>query len=235
MNSDKNIICLKYGNKYPAHYVNRLYNMVRRNITGNFNFYCITEDPAGLDSHINSIHLPKINDLKGWWYKPFVFSKDLPIKGKLLFLDLDIVIIKNIDCFFDYEPKKFCIIRDFTRTTQPNWQRYNSSIFRLETGTLSHVWDSLIKDTNIVRRLHGDQDWLYHNIKENVSFWPDEWCQSYKWEVRNQEEVVGVGSKKSFSSILIDPDINPKTNILVFHGYPKPDQVQDPVIVDNWR
>ena len=35
------IVCLKHGKKYSADYVNILYNMIRRNVTGDFNFYCI--------------------------------------------------------------------------------------------------------------------------------------------------------------------------------------------------
>jgi len=231
----RNVVCLKYGDKYPPHYVNKLYNMVQRHTTGKVGFYCVTENPEGLDSHIKIISLPEHKNLQGWWYKPFVFSKDFPVKGKLLFLDLDIVIIKNIDCFFDYLPPSFCVIRDFTRSMNPSWNRYNSSVFRLDSGTLGHVWDFLIRDTSITRRLHGDQDWLYERIKDNVEFWPDEWCQSYKWEIRSRAEIVGVGRQRNFATVLTEPKIKLDTRILVFHGDPKPDQVKDPIVVDNWQ
>lgn len=231
---DRNVVCLKYGDKYSSNYVNRLYNMVKRHTTGTVGFFCMTENPVGLDPDIKIIPLPEYKGLQGWWYKPFVFNKNLPIKGKILFLDLDIVIIRNIDCFFDYTPNKFCIIRDFTRSLNSAWNRYNSSVFRLDSGKLDYVWNDLISDISVTKRLHGDQDWIYEKIKTDFAFWPDDWCQSYKWEIRNRTEIVGVGRQRNFSTILHEPKIKDDTKILVFHGDPKPDQVKDPIVVTNW-
>jgi hypothetical protein len=82
--------------------------------------------------------------------------------------------------------------------------------------------------------MHGDQDWMFDQIKTNFDFWPDEWCQSYKWEVRNRNELSGAGNNRVFTKV-IEPEIKPNTSILVFHGSPKPEQVKDPIVVDNWR
>ena len=226
-------ICLKYGTKYNADYVNRLYNMVKRHTTGNVGFACMTEDPTGLNPEIKVIALPTGTSLQGWWYKPYVFSRDFPLTGALLFLDLDIVIVKNIDLFWNYSLGKFCIIRDFTRSTIPDWKKFNSSIFRFESRTMPYIWDNLIQDPSIIKRLHGDQDWLYDQIKDGFDFWPDEWCQSYKWEVRERSDVIGIGRDRKFASI-VEPRIKDATAILVFHGDPKPEQVKDPIIVKNW-
>jgi hypothetical protein len=38
------VVCVKHGTKYPADYVNRLYNMVRRHLPGNWRFICLTDD-----------------------------------------------------------------------------------------------------------------------------------------------------------------------------------------------
>ena len=38
-----NIVCMKWGNAYGADYVNRLYNMVKRNMTRPFRFICFTD------------------------------------------------------------------------------------------------------------------------------------------------------------------------------------------------
>ncbi len=209
--------------------------MVRRNCSYPLDFYCITEDPSGLDTSVEVIPPPNKTNLSGWWLKPYVFSSDFPVGGTLLFLDLDIVIIKNIDDFWHYSEGKFCIIRDFTRSTIPNWMKFNSSVFRLESGKYSKVWDDLVKDEIAMKKMHGDQDWIYEKMKSDYAFWPDEWCQSYKWEVRNRSEIVGAGRQRTFSSILTEPKIKKETKILVFHGDPKPEQVKDPIVIDNWR
>ncbi len=39
-NKAVNIICMKWGDKYGAEYVNKLYAMVKRNITIPFQFVC---------------------------------------------------------------------------------------------------------------------------------------------------------------------------------------------------
>jgi len=231
---DKWVVCLKHGNKYSSEYVNKLYSMVKRHSKIPHGFACITEDVTGLDPNIRVIPLPLRADLSGWWYKPWVFSDEIPLQGTLLFLDLDIVIIKNIDELWTYKPGAFCIIRDFNRSTVKDWNKFNSSIFKFEKGAFSFVWDNLIKDTNITKRLHGDQDWIFSQIKKSFVFWPDEWIQSYKWEIRNRNDIIRDGLKRRFKEI-INPDIDPATRILVFHGSPKPDEVQDPIIVDNWR
>ena len=41
---DKNIICMKWGTKFGASYVNRLYDMVERNTTVPHRFVCFTDD-----------------------------------------------------------------------------------------------------------------------------------------------------------------------------------------------
>lgn len=208
--------------------------MAKRNLIVPFNFACITEDPQRIDPSIKIIPIPKYSKIQGWWYKPWVFSREFPLKGTILFLDLDLVIIKNIDNLWTHEPRKFCIIRDFARSAHKEWNKFNSSVFRFESGQYNFVWDNLVKDLSQTKKMHGDQDWIYNQIKSNYAFWPDEWIQSYKWEIRTRTELMVANSKHVFKKI-IDPVIQNSTSILVFHGNPKPDMVKDPVIVKNWR
>lgn len=230
---NKWIVCLKHGQKYSVDYVNRLYNMTKRHSTVPFGFACITEDPSGMDPNIVHISLPN-HKLSGWWYKPWVFSKEIPLDGTLLFMDLDLVIIKNIDNLWSYRPGNFCIIRDFNRSSIKDWRKFNSSVFRIEKGQHPQVWENLIKDLDQTKRMHGDQDWIFSQLRNSHVFWPEEWIQSYKWEVRNKSDVVRVGNKRMFKDVA-NPPIHGDTNILVFHGDPKPEEVQDPVVVQNWR
>ena len=227
------IVCLKHGDKYGVEYVNRLYSMCKRNSNVPFNFACITEDTNGMNPDIKHIPLPRYK-LSGWWFKPWVLSNEFPLKGTILFLDLDLVIINNIDNLWTYNPKDFCIIRDFNRCLVANWDKFNSSVFRFESGQYRHVWDNLVNNLEQVKRHPGDQDWIYNQIKTSYSFWPDQWIKSYKWEVRNRSELIKDEYGRRFKTIA-DPKIERETSILVFHGEPNPHQVQDPVIVDNWR
>ena len=232
---DKHIVCLKWGHKYNADYVNKLYNMTMRHSEMDYHFHCFTENPVGIDSHINTHKLPKINKLQGWWYKPWFFSNDLPIRGTLLFLDLDIVVCNNIDRFFNYKPEKdFVIIRDFNRTIRPNWDRVNSSVFRLQIGSRAYQWDNFLKQKDdTVRRMPGDQDWMYRAAKP-YDYWPDDWVRRYKWEMRDRRDLELRQGVRVFKNIGY-PQVHKDQSIAVFHGRPNPEDCKDPWVIENWQ
>ena len=94
------VLCLKHGTKYGSEYVNRLYNMVKRNTTIDFEMVCLTEDSKDINEEITIRPLPPA--LAGWWCKPYMFSNDLQLNGTVLYLDLDVVIANNIDKLFTY-------------------------------------------------------------------------------------------------------------------------------------
>ncbi len=114
------VVCLKWGDKYSADYVNKLYNMVDRNITIDYEFVCFTDDLRGIDSNIKTITLQQIG-VSGWWYKPMFFNPELVLQGTVLFIDLDVIIFRNIDKLFTYQPGRFCVIRDFNRKNNPSY------------------------------------------------------------------------------------------------------------------
>ena len=229
------VVCLKHGNKYGADYVNNLYNMVQRNLTIPHEFVCFTEDSTGIDENISIKPLP-ILPISGWWYKPLFFNPQLELKGTILFLDLDVIVFRNIDKLFTYKPGEFCIIRDFNRYMIKNYQKFNSSVFRLTTGQHSNVYYDFIKNPNsLSRRYHGDQDWIRKAITNNFSYWPDEWIQSYKWEMRGKPQFDKQPRGKRDFLVNGDPVIKNDTSIAVFHGEPNPHICKDPWVMENWK
>ena len=57
--SDRHIICMKWGTKYGPEYVDRLYAMVRRNLSGDFRFICLTDDSRGIRSEVECFPIPR--------------------------------------------------------------------------------------------------------------------------------------------------------------------------------
>ena len=154
------VVCLKHGSKYSSEYVNKLHNMCKRHLTVPFEFVCFTDDLRGIDANIKTITLKEIG-VSGWWYKPMFFDKNFPLDGTLLYMDLDIVINANIDNLFTYQPDKFCIIRDFNRSLRHDWNRMNSSIFRLKSSSMGYVFDNFMESHEMnIRRFQNTHSCL---------------------------------------------------------------------------
>ena len=228
------VICVKWGNKYTSQYVNVLKNMCKRHITVPFEFHCLTENTHGLDADIKTIALPTHPGIKTWWSKLYMFSPALPIKGTVLYFDLDVVIFKNIDRLFSHNAGEFMIIRDFNRCRVSDWKLSNSSVMRWETGRLNYLWTEFAQaPENVIRNNHGDQDWITKRSSKDIRHWPDEWIRSYKWEMMpRNSRPVSKGNKKIFEHAPIIEDNN---LVAVFHGEPKPCNSGDSFVVDNWR
>lgn len=239
-----NVVCLKWGSKYPADFANRLYNMVARNTTLPFNFYCITDDADGLDPNIQFRMLPELG-IRGWWYKLMLFKNDLfDIQGTTLFLDLDVVITDNIDELFTIDAGQFRIIKDLKAG-------FNSSVFRLEMGSMPHVWDQFwTNKESIIERLHGDQDWIAEAAPEAMHTWPKSWVVSYKKQcnarAKHSYGIIGQWLRKF--KLLAPPtgyaSIPENAKIVIFHGKPDPVDVMNgpwdmwkeaPWIREHWR
>jgi len=115
-----NIVTLKWGDRYGPHFVNRLYNGVKRHLTRDFRFLCFTDSKAGLRTGIEPYPLPSIGLPEAFsrttWLKLGLFMDNLgDMQGDCMFLDLDLLITDKIDCFFDYMPGKKCIIHNWVQ------------------------------------------------------------------------------------------------------------------------
>lgn len=227
-----NVVCLKHGTKYDYTYVNNLFSMVSRHLTMNFDFVCITEDSFGIDPRIRVVPLDIKDQISGWWYKPIIFNPELGIKGTILFLDLDVIVFNNIDKLFYYNSNDFCIIEDFyAKRNRKNGM--NSSCFRFESGSYSEVYyDFMSNSSNIMKSMHGDQDWIQSKIKENYSYWPHSWIKSYKWEMCLEKNIRKVADRYIVNQ---EPKIENENCIAVFHGCPKPHQIDQSWCIENWR
>ena len=135
------VLCMKWGRRYGPDYVNTLYNMVRRNLTRAHRFLCLTDEPQGIRPEVECRPLPELRLIPEWerspWRKLSCFAPELEdLAGPVLFLDLDLVIIANIDGLFDH-PGEFCIIENWT---QPGRGIGNSSVFRYRAGAHGDVF-----------------------------------------------------------------------------------------------
>lgn len=231
------VCCVNWGTKYGVDYTLRLYNMVKRNTTKDFKFYCLTDVVDRYARHPNIIPIELDTDLVGWWNKLLLFKKDTLPKGEYLYFDLDVVIVDNIDCLFDHS--SFGITRDFIRPDNGllSGPEYNSSILKFDNRTTNGIWQHYINNKKVwhdyQKQIHffGDQNVISHYVNHYPDFlktFPDEWIWSYKKGVER-------GKTAGDRSRMFGSQIPPHGKVCVFHGEPSPDKVKDVEwITKNW-
>jgi len=220
------VICLKYGTRYPASYVNRLYAGVERHLSRPFEFHCCTDDPEGVRPEVKIIAFPENPGIKCWW--PHVLVKLMltqagfgGLSGPTLFLDLDLIITGSLDAFFDYEPGRFCIIHNWAsvrkRLTGKRPAVGNSSVFRFDSGPKSgEIYQTFLREMDRAEdrsQFNTEQAFLTYAMKDPV-WWPESWVQSFKWNLRPTFPL----------NLLVAPKKPQDCRIVVFHGKPDPDE-----------
>jgi hypothetical protein len=207
---------MKWGTKYGSDYVNKLHSMVQRHLTIPHRFVCFTDNAQGFAPGIESFPLPEM-DLpanapeRGWNKLTTLGARLGDLEGTALFLDLDILITDNIDCFFEL-PGQFCIIHDWLR---PNRLTGNSSVYRWEIGAHTDVLEHFVQNREDVRKKHrNEQAYLTARIMEtgSVTYWPQAWCRSFK------RHCMPGGIRGLWQTPTVPADVK----IIVFHGNPNP-------------
>jgi len=229
--------CVIHGDVYAWTYVERLYNMLQRNITPGIRLHVFTEAersvPEPMIKHALTdwgIGGPK----QGWWYKLQLFNP-ANHAGPLLYFDLDTVIVGNIDWLWNLPLRYFWTVQDFKYIWRPTYQGINSSVMWWDTRLYNNIWCAFgPKEIATLMKMHqGDQDYLTQNIDNRVlRFFPQQRVQSWRWQCFQG----GFDFKRRiYLSPQIPSKIPSETSILVFHGKPKPADVDDPAIVQHWR
>jgi len=198
-----NIICMKWGEKFPAEYVNRLYGMVERNLSSKFRFVCFTENGDGIRDEV---------EIQNLWRKLTVFKENFGgLTGKTLFLDLDVVIVGSLDDFFT-QPGEFLIAHD---KKNPGKIEGNSSVFRFEIGQYPEILEYFEQNSELVKsEVRHEQAYLSREIHKlgKLDYWPDEWVPSFKYR------CCPSWIKSWFEA----PSIPDEAKVILFHGLPNP-------------
>jgi len=251
----KSIVSVCTGDKYPDRYVDILYNMCSRHAK-DFKFFCITDRNRAINSNINQVKIEQGNLWPSWWNKIHIFNKHMPFEGKVLYMDLDVVIFRNIDNLWEFGNDNFIIIQDFNRCRIKNYHVKNSSVMRWNHGSQHNLYTNFLNEKDkIIKKYRGDQDYITHMIPDAV-VWPTNWIMSYKWEIglepgekknspndkfvseryTTKTEITIKDGKKIFKDVLIKHNLPQDCSVAVFHGKPNPAEItKDPLVIDNWR
>ena len=168
-----NVISVKWGDKYTSSQVNRLYNQIQNNLTLPHKFYCLTDDPVGLDSRITPVDI--VDELDGVWNKLALFKSDL-FAGTCLYFDIDVNIQHPIDVLLNDLSTNLTLIRCYwkeggMRVTYGDHPRFkdrwdmsnNSSTMLWTANTQSHIWEHFKTDADyFMIKYRGIDRFLYH-------------------------------------------------------------------------
>jgi hypothetical protein len=142
------------------------------------------------------------------------------LTGDTLFLDLDIVITGSLEPLFHFHAGKFCVIQDWLEKRR-RWlpgrdgRVGNTSVFRFNPSRHRIAYDNFVADQyNVLDSFRIEQQYMSHVLREDMVFWPSEWVCSFK---RNCRPYFPLNHFRT-------PYQPPQMRILVFHGYPLPDQ-----------
>ena len=215
----RQVICTKWGTKFPADDVNTLYRMVRRSLSGELAFWCVTDDARGLLPDIRPLALPAVpvvghrND--HGWRKLALFAPDLggPV-GDTLYLDLDVALTAPLEPFFE-RPGPFWIIKDYRPLRWRNHYTGNSSVFRYRPENFSALYARIeALGADIMTRYRNEQEFLSDFVRQRgeLQYWPREWCVSFKHDCV-RPLPLGLWSP---------PHLPQGAKVVVFHGNPKP-------------
>lgn len=209
---------MKWGNKYGADYVNKLYSMASRNLTLPFQMICFTDDASSINPEVVIKGLPQLDLPEGaperGWNKLTTLQNNLGgLTGEALFLDLDVVIVDNIDELFSY-PAEFVIIRDAKLTRS---MIGNSSVYRFKIGKYDDILQSFRKNFfEVQKQYRNEQAYLSDEVRKkgDLNFWPDGWCPSYKYHCMKPWPL----------NYFQDAEIPKGAKVLIFHGHPVPSE-----------
>jgi len=214
------VACLKWGDKYGVDYVNILHSMVQRHLSQPHRFVCLTDDPTGIDCET----LPIVPNLPTWWGKLTLFAHRIP--GRILYLDLDTVIVGSMDEFASYDGP-FCLIKPFYRD-----RGFASGVMSIAPDFGGEVWEKFARNPqaaiDMCRRYavppwnFGDQRWLELTV-ERADYWQDV-----------LPGHVLPGQLVSYK-IHCGAGLPAGSRVVCFHGKPDPHEVGDPWVKEHWR
>lgn len=214
-----------WGGEYADQYVSKLYRMVRRNTSVDFDFICLCDRPIRCrDSNIHILPIPphitkwQFNLPKTYLHYPFE-----ELKGRqILFFDLDTIIVGNIDHFLNYRGS-LCGIEPFAPNNRG--KHIGGGVLSFECGAYRGIFTAV--EANPVQWAKKTQGGKERLLLKDF----EEQYDGYNyWQKLHPSHVV------SFKRHCKRNNIPTDARIIAFHGIPKPHEViKNRIVRKYWR
>jgi hypothetical protein len=195
------VACVFWGDKFSEDYVYNLKSMVERNTTVPHKFVCFS------DRKLKGITTMKLQPgYEGWWNKMQLFNTNYMLGNRVVYLDLDTLIVDNIDWLLNYDGI-FMGIEDLGSVNSHQKflkGRLQSAVLAWDYQLNGHLWNRFISGQEYTR-FRGDGEFL------------NEIVPSYS---RDFVQKKYPGKLKSYKYQVYSEGITDKLSIICFHGRP---------------
>jgi hypothetical protein len=221
-NEKLTVVCMLWGDwcaPYGLDYVNKLYRMVERHLSLPHTFVCFTDNlDLDYDEGIEVKLIPA--EVMKWGKnlpKFYMYAPDNGISGRILFMDLDSVIVDSIDEIASYDGPWIGV-----KPFNPDKHHTGGGLLSFIKEEWLWLWDKVSeRPTYWAKATQGGKERLiYKRLLED----PDHWQTSYPG--------LMVGYKKHCKKQGKYPH---NARFIAFHGLPRPHEVRDPWVIKNWR
>lgn len=199
---------------YPVEYVIRLRKMVARHLQRPHRFFCLTDRPAAFYDYymqggtgIGLIEIPTPKGFFGWWSKMELFNPANGLDGRVLYLDLDTLVVDDLAPIVDY-PAAFALVPDAGNFKPKDGRkvvkRFNSSVMAWDAGTTVHqIWRLYAPNAPLWHLNYwGDQDFLGMVLKRGGAAMPLEWFPRLS-ELNATERDYGPESSLNVAKVIL--------------------------------
>lgn len=166
---------------YTPEYVRRLLVMCQRYVSRPFEFVCLTDQPKAMPVGVLPIPVKRLDGCFAFWTKMRMFDVFRGWTGRILFMDLDSLVVNSLDPIIDY-PAPMALIEDAFAVERAHLhtdrygrrlnRKFQGSVMVWDAGEYAHVWDRWTLADAL--RLSTDQDWMCEMVPDAAAM-PQPW------------------------------------------------------------
>lgn len=161
---------------FNAEYVAALARGVATQMDRPYDFVCLTDQPKAVAHVARPIPITALPGRNCWWSKLELFNPKHRWEGRLLYLDLDTLVVGSLAPILDF-PGPMALAPDGA----PNFhgkdgltcvKKFNGSVIVADAGAFTNLYDAWTPE--VTRRLWSDQD-LIAEIEPRAQAMPLSW------------------------------------------------------------
>ena len=192
-------------------YISKLQAGVARNLSLEHRFICFSNEGLKIDNVETRMFASP--SYRGCLPKLSVFNPDNGLEGRVIMLDLDIAITGNLDEMFSYTGEFM------TREAFRFPGKSGGDIVFFEAGNQKGLWAVFRKNTkHFENKLKARERLVYREYKPDGDFVQ----QKYPGQIF------------SYRRHIMKKGLPESCRIVTFHGKPRPHEVKDKWVMENW-